>query len=410
MKAWIVYGSFLVLLALAAWLVPVISENPGHVEIIVAGWVLETSAVALVLAFVALFASLWFIFWLLAAPRRLAARLARRGLEDGLLALAEGDWKKAEKTLLRSARHLNSPAGYLAAARSAQGEDAAERRDAYLEAADDGGRRTRLLIGLTKARVLMTEERWLEAAQLLLELRAQYGKRHTQVLRMLLFCYRTLGDWRAALGILPDLRKRQVVDDDQAAQIIALALNQAAEQGHSHLPALWQSVPRNLQQIPAVVAAYAQASRQAKHPEWALPLVSKALKREWSGLLVEAYGAVATQDAKKALAQCEAWRRQHPQDAMLERLMGRLCQLQGLWGKAREHYERSIKLEPRAESYRMLGDFLTERGENDAALVCYRNALRLEQGNPTQPLPVSVPRPMALPAISDSLDAPKDYA
>jgi HemY protein len=415
-KTWIYYLIVLALVILAAWLMPILYENPGHVEIVIFDWVLETTVAAMALGFLILFIALWFSAWLLESPRRLANRLARRGLENGLLALAEGDWKKAEKTLLRSARHLNSPAGYLAAARSAQGQDAERRREAYLEAADDGAKKTRLLIGLTRARVLINEERWLEAAQLLTELRARYGRRHDQVLRMLLLCYRTQDDWRGALTILPDLRKRKLIDETQAAQITALALEQAAEHGHSNLPSLWQSVPKNIQQQAPVLAAYARAAEHARHPEWALALVTKALKRDWQPSLVAAYGRLATSDAKKALVQCESWRKQHPEDAELERVMACLCRQQALWGKARDHYERSLALDPNPEAYRSLGDFLTERGENEAALICYRNALKMEQGGIPQVLPAGdanhnhgAPVPVATPS-EPLLNAPKDYA
>lgn len=413
MKNWILYLLVLLFIVLGAWLMPILVNDPGSVKIVIFDWVLETNVVVLTVLFTGLFIGLWLTARILEAPKRLANRLARRGLEQGLLALAEGDWKRAEKTLLRSARHLNSPAGYLAAARSVHGSDAEQRREAYLAAADDGGRKTRLLIGLTRARVLMAEERWLDAAQMLNELRARHGKRHDQILRMLLHCYREMADWRGALTILPDLRKRKIIDDQQIADMTALALRQTAEQGHGNLQALWQSVPKLVQQYPTVLAAYASAAAHVRHPEWASPLLMKALKRDWRAELVQAFTQVAGHDAKKSLAQCESWRKQHPEDADLEQLMGQLCRQQALWGKAREHFERSIALRPSAEAYRQLGDFLTERGENDAALICYRNALKVGQGGVPQTLPAPEKSPQVLLPHSlahDGIDTPKDYA
>lgn len=410
MRFWLILALILVLMIAVTWLTPQFQQGDDLVRIQALGWVVEARFSIILAAVLIGFLLLYSLSRLLEAPRRAAERVARSGLERGLLALAEGDWSRAERTLIRAARHLDSPAGYLAAARSVQGADAAQRREKYLAAADDGGRRTQLLIGLTRARLLMGEERWREAADLLAGLHTDHP-RHEQVLRMLLACYRSLGDWRSAQIILPDLQRKKVTDPKQAAHITALALEQVSEAEDVNVERFWQTIPKALRQREEVLIAFAAGSRRRAHPEWALGVITKALKRQWSAALVTAYGEVAEADPKQALAQCERWRKQHTQDAALEQVMGRLCRIQGLWGKAREHYERSLELEPSALGYRALGDFLTERGENDQALVCYRNALRLEQGQVPQALRDAVPRPAQLDSAKiKSLDAPRDYA
>ncbi|GAB4181538.1 MAG: heme biosynthesis protein HemY [Wenzhouxiangellaceae bacterium] len=395
----------------AAAVIPLFMQDAGLVSIRIFDWVVETTVVFFAGMVVIGFLALWFLVRLFEAPRRLGERLARHGLENGLMALAEGDWRKAERTLTRAARHLDSPAGYLAAARSAQGENAEQRREEYLLAAAEGGRRSQRLVALTRARVLMSEERWAAAAKILLPLHDQQP-RHQQTLRMLLQCYRANGDWQAAMALLPALRKRKLVDDEQAAHITALALEQLGHRDDAKLPARWQALPRPMQQRPQVLAAYARAARNQGHPEWAEPVLAKALRKTWSDQLVTAYGEVAGHQPKQALAQCERWHKAHPEDATLLRLMGRLCRAQGLWGKAREYLERSLQIAPSSEGYRLLGDYLTERGENDQALICYRNALRLERDELPQPLAPATQHPV-LNTVTDQSEqavAPRDYA
>src|SRR5690606_26590499 len=58
---------------------------------------------------------------------------ARRSLARGLLELSAGEWSAAEETLTRSARAAEVPAAhYLVAARAAELQGAAQRRDQWL--------------------------------------------------------------------------------------------------------------------------------------------------------------------------------------------------------------------------------------------------------------------------------------
>ena len=72
---------------------------------------------------------------------------------------------------------------------------------------------------------------------------------------------------------------------------------------------------------------------------------------------------------------------------MLHLAMGRLCAVEQLWGKAREHMIRSLELEPSTIGYDSLGQLLERLGELETAAACFRNALRMNQGKQPDPLP-----------------------
>ena len=67
--------------------------------------------------------------------------------------------------------------------------------------------------------------------------------------------------------------------------------------------------------------------------------------------------------------------------------LGRLCMQAQLWGKARDYLESSIGFQPYPAAYVALAELAEENGENALALLCYRNALLLERGGETEPLP-----------------------
>ena len=140
-----VFLSLLLAVVVTLW----IKEDNGYVLIGYGQWTIEGSLALFLLAGVLLFvlgyvglrtlARIWAMPERVSAwhHRRLKAR-ARHALTRGLVELAEGHWKLAEKHLIRYADQSETPLlNYLAAARAAQlrGEDA--RRDDYLHLAHE---------------------------------------------------------------------------------------------------------------------------------------------------------------------------------------------------------------------------------------------------------------------------------
>jgi len=160
--------SFLVVIAIAlalfaAAIAPVFKSDPGLVQIHFQGWTIETSVLILAVALVALWLVVHFIIRLWRVPaetaRRVREKRALAQLEKGLLALTEGDWSTAEKALEKSASsHGRTTARYLAAAQAADGQEAGDRADWYLEQADTRNKKQRFLVELTRARILTTNE------------------------------------------------------------------------------------------------------------------------------------------------------------------------------------------------------------------------------------------------------------
>ena len=108
--------------------------------------------------------------------------------------------------------------------------------------------------------------------------------------------------------------------------------------------------------------------------------------------MVLRFGDTAATDKSKRLKQCEKWLKQHPDDAALHLALGRLCAGESLWGKAREHMVKSLELEPSSPGYDAFGQLLERQGELEPAMACFRNALRMNQGQKPEPLPTVTAR------------------
>ena len=388
----------LALLLLAGAMAPMFKTDPGHVLINFGDWTIETSVLVLASAFLILWFTVQIAIRLWRMPvesaRRMREQRAFKQLEKGLLALTEGDWSTAEKALEKSAsKQGRTTAHYLAAAQAADSQDAHDRREYYLEQADSGGSKKRFLVELTRARMLLANGNRAAALPLLQELYKRRRK-HPQVLELLSRCYRELGDWDELQALLPALRKAEVLDDDQL-QVLQedIAVNKLRSvKDADELQAVWKKLPRNMRHHSAVVDAFAMGAAKLERGDLAEPVISASLKNEWNPALVLRYGDPAADDRTKRLKQCEKWLKQHPDDAGLHLALGRLCAAESLWGKAREHMVKSLELEPSSLGYDAFGQLLERQGELEPAMACFRNALRMNQGQPPEPLPAGIAR------------------
>ena len=338
--------------------------------------------------------AVWFWRMPVESARKMKEQRAFKQLEKGLLALTEGDWSAAEKALEKSASAQGrTTAHYLAAAQAADSQDAHDRREYYLEQADSGGSKKRFLVELTRARMLLANGNRAAALPILQDLYKRRRK-HPQVLELLSRCYRELGDWDAIQSLLPALRKAGVLDDDQSQDLQEeVAVNKLRSATTAdELQAVWKKLPRAVRSHLAIVDAFAVGAANLDQLELAEPVITASLKNEWNPALVLRYGDPAANDKLKRLKQCEKWLKQHPDDAGLHLALGRLCAGESLWGKAREHMVKSLELEPSSLGYDAFGQLLERQGELEPAMACFRNALRMNQGQKPEPLPAGTAR------------------
>jgi HemY protein len=386
------------LLLLAGALAPLFKNDPGHVLINFGSWTIETSVLVLASAFLVLWFAVQIAVWFWRMPVHTAQKMreqrAFKQLEKGLLALTEGDWSAAEKALEKSAsKQGRTTAHYLAAAQAADGQDAHDRREYYLEQADSGGSKKRFLVELTRARMLLTNGNRAAALPILQGLYKRRRK-HPQVLELLSRCYRELGNWDELQALLPALRKAGVLNDHQEQDLLEeVSVNKLrVVKDVEDLQTTWKKLPRAMKHHSAVVDAFATRASRLERADLAEPVIMASLKQEWNPALVLRYGDTGADDCTKRLKQCEKWLKQHPEDAGLHLALGRLCAGESLWGKAREHMVKSLELEPSSLGYDAFGQLLERQGELESAMACFRNALRMSQGQPPEPLPTVTAR------------------
>jgi HemY protein len=341
--------------------------------------------------------------------KRRAAR-ARRATQRGLIELAEGHWARAERDLVRHAKHSETALlNYLGAARAAQKQDADGRRDHYLSMAHHAMPEAELAVGLTQAEVQLSGRQLEQALATLRHLRT-IAPRHAHVLYLLKRLYEQLESWGDLAELLPDLRRNKVMEAAELEKLeqkthVNLLRLAAATGSAQQLRQAWEAMPRELHRLPEVVGYYAEQLDCLGESQEAERTLKDYLKRDWDPRVVRLYGMIQAVDTERQLATAESWGKKRERDPALLLTLGRLAVRDRLWGKARAYFEASLGLEPLPETYRELGALLDQMNEHELARECFRKGLDAAVGGLACAVQMEPPpKREALPAGTESTE------
>ena len=382
--------------------VAVLRDN-GYILIGYDVWSIESSLALFILLDAILFAviyfSIRFLIRLWNTPAEVKAwhhqrqiRLAQKALTRGLLEMAEGDWKGAEKRLLKHAASAETPLlNYLAAARAAQLQGAHERRDQYLQLAHESMPSADVAVSLTQAELQLAHQQ-LEQALATLKHLKNIAPKHVYVLKLLSELYQQLGDWQQLKELLPDLKRRKALSQSELesleTRVHRYSLQQAAGDNLQALETAWKQIPRKKRRKENLVLDYTRHLVSLNEADLAMKAIDTCLTQhkdeEWEEDLLTMFGNLETQDPAKQLTTAEKWLKYKNNNPAVLLMLGRLSLKAKLWGKARSYLETSLEIQPHADTYQELGNLLEQMGEEDKAREYYR--LGLGMGIDTQPV------------------------
>ena len=368
-------------------------QDPGYVLFSRGQTTLEMSLALFVVIVLLGFTTLYLVLRLLARTWNVSGQLrhwrhrhlnrsAQSASNSGLIELAQGHWKQAEKQLVKGAEHSDVPLlNYLSAARAAQKLNAPERRDFYLAQAHKSTSGSEFAVQLTQAELQFAHHQREQALATLEQLRRKSPK-HSHVLFLLSQLYQQLKSWGDLQELLPVLRKQHVLDEDALLvlekTVYLELLKIAAKQNKAdNLNAQWQRVPKTLRLDIELLSHYASSLIQQQLFDDAESILKDALKRQWNSTLVYLYGLAESSYPEKQLSTAESWLKGHETNATLLLTLGRICTRQKLWGKARSFFETSLHSTPIVETYEELARMLEKLEEPDMAAAYFREGLKL---------------------------------
>lgn len=404
----------IVTLLVSAWLALVLKQDPGYAMFSMGNWTVETSFAFLALFLIVLFIAFYGLVrlmvglwqapgWTLTFNRRRLNKKARHSFNTGVQKMAAGHWAAAEKALVKSAPHSDSPAlHYLNAAQAAhQLDDLKWRRDLHLRKAEDAPDADKLTVQLTRAGFLLDDGHADQARPLLESLRAHHPH-HPGVLQGLAKTYQQLKAWEPLQALLTELQKQKALGSEPFAalqkQTYQALLESAASGSLDKLKALWRQAPAALREDDEeFLIGYTNALCDYGAIDDAERLLREAITRRWSERLTVGYGRLERGNAVAQLATAESWLTRHSDNPHLLLTLGRLAKRCQQPDKARHYLERSIQLMPTPDAYEELGELLQVLQEPNNALQCFHAGLRLLVGKPQEKqgamLPAAAPAP-----------------
>ncbi len=385
---------FLIIFFAAVWLGLKISADPGYLLVAYQHWTVEMplwlATVGVLLLCILFHILLRITRGVRLFPKRWHAwRLQRHNnaaqalIDQGLLALADGNWKRAQKKLTKANYYVKQPwFNYLALAIVARQQGDFDKQDKYLHRAHDVAPQAEVAVGLVQATIQYQQQKYEQALALLLHLR-QLAPNQNYILRLLIKVYMHLGDWERLTDFFPTLRKKEVLPkkelDELEIQTQQNILQKvAAKNDLVALQNQWQRVPKLARLSPVLILTYAELLLRLNANDKAEELLRKTLAKNYDQKLVHCYGLIKTQARQLQIAQ--AWLPAHPKDPVLLLTLGRLAQNSHLWGNARSYFEASLALAPSAEAHYALGKLLEQLGEREQAMKHYKVGLELQMG------------------------------
>ena len=330
----------------------------------------------------------WLLWSLISTPFRAWARHRRKQgrarLIDGLQALDNGQWQRAEK-LLQSAATEKAvrPIALVAAMRAA-------------EAREDNSSAGQHLQQLAEAdphlHALHSAERWLQLGKLLEAINAldlpALQPLPPRGLWLRTEALQRAGRAEEAYGQLGALHQQQVLPPSAVAGLeTTLALQMLDEASDVNtLAARWEVLPKSLRVSPQAVARYAQRAVALNWTDVALRSIEQTLDSHWDEALVSLYTQLPVEKFDTRRASAQRWLQSHPNSPALLLGLARLAAGQGQWSQAEEFLHRAIAQDAGADAWEALGEVFAAQQEHALASQCLLNAVRERRGQPAQPI------------------------
>jgi len=391
------FGLLIVIaLAISAIAAQFLLQDPGYVVINFRNYLVEMSVPVLVSLVAILFIAIWLIAKLIKAPKRLGEAAGRyrsyraaNRLTRGLIEVAEGNFAKGERILIRSAGVSETPLlNYLQAARAAHLQGHYQQRDNWLRQAYERMPEASSAVLITQAELQIDEGEYEQALATLRRLE-QNAPGHAQAMQLLGRLYYRLEDWDSLEKLLPKLSRNKNKDPETLLEWqtrVQLEYLRKARDFET-LKNLWDSAANELQRRSAIFEAYIEGLMRVDQHDLAEKELLRRLKKEWNGRLAGLFGRVKGSNSVRQLKRAEGWLRDHPEDPDLLLAAARLCLRNELWGQARSYLETTIAIRPTPEAYNEYGQLLARLGEDDASARAYREGLGLVAGGTAPAIP-----------------------
>ncbi|MEO6172586.1 MAG: heme biosynthesis HemY N-terminal domain-containing protein, partial [Arenimonas sp.] len=372
----------LLLAAVGALAWEALSSDMGFVLIRWHGKIIETTVAYGLIFWLLISVALWSLWFLLRLPfiawQALAKKQARRRLINGMQALHEGRYARAENLLLKAANEADIKTIALMAAQEAsmkldEPQRAVQHQAALLQHNPNAANE------LAAARALQNGNS--ELAMSLLAPMQETKKISPYGLYLYLQALEKNHRASDALALLNSLRREHALALQTISNLELQLHVSAIEQSGDANACLqqWQSLPDHLKQNTIMLKTFSARADTLGLETKAVQVLSDHLSQNWTPELLESLAAISAHSNDQRLGMCEAWLPQHPDDAALHAALGKLHEQARNYSKAESLLNRAVSLSPSCDAWETLGNVYAAQQKNEQASTAYSNALRLQR-------------------------------
>lgn len=345
---------------------PYLMGNQGYVMISAGNFVIDatvSSAVLMVVGFyfaiLAIEAICNKIFYSLGWLSRHNKKKAKTLTEKGILALASGDFKKAEKLTIKAVSKSQVPVlNYLAAAESAQNLGQEKDRDEYLRLAHENAKTNTLAVDITQAKLQIKQKQFEFALASLTRLHEQHPK-HKVVLTLLKDVYLERQEWKALLALLPKLQKQKVLTVEEVSALrdecyfnsLAQIANQEGSTGLLNTFSKLPKIHKNNEDY--MVEVVKQLMGRNDHQS-AYMLIMDALSRDFYPELIKISPQLDVTDRHPLIERLRVLQKSREGSGLLAVVIGQLLAKESRWDEALKELALGIQQVPSLPAYAAL--------------------------------------------------------
>jgi HemY protein len=375
----------LAVIGAVAW--EALSRDMGFVLIRWHGQIMETTVAYGLVFWLLLSVALWSIWWLVRLPfnawQNFAKKQSRLRFVNGLQALADGHYARAETLLLKASADEELKAIALSGARDAAIKlNESSRAQLHQNALSE---HSPIIAAQFAAQELLANGQSEAALWLLTPMQqAHQLPPGTQIL----YIQALQQQQRAAeaIGIFSTLRRQHALVATEFSslevQLHCDALLQAIDA--DALQTLWSTWPDRIKQHLDILKTYAARADLLGLETAAVNALSDAINRQWQPELLLPLAMISSHNNDQRISLCEAWLAQHPNEILLETALGMLHQQGKNYPQAETALMRAAAQQPSALIWQRLGDVYQAQNRHEQASTAYANALRFQDARPTQ--------------------------
>ena len=377
-------------LIIASVLGIMIHQDSGSVVIHWHQWQIESSVWLWVflIFFLIFLVYIWLKIWhaALRIPERLHYWKANRRLtqsqkqsERGFCALAEGNWREAEKYLIKGVMQGAPPLmNYMGAARAAYEMGDVEQSEIYFAQASQSSLDADKAVMMTKVQMYIKHGCFDQAFLILEHLHERFPK-HKGVTAMLAKWYEHQEDYLALAPLLPSVKKMGVFEKKHVAALEnkAMTSQMMALKESSSKEALvdfWEDLPNVKKEDEAYVHLYLEGLKKVGAFDLMRVLVQKHVKKFNTFHLLEYFIPSSGESLHKQIDWLEGLIKKHGEHCDILQCLANHYIVNHTWGLAKEILKQLISKNPTLKCLTQLADVHDALGEKDQALECYQRA------------------------------------